>query len=320
MSIMILCHSIMYIFALSTFLNCNGNMNFVDFGKERANCYLMKEGFLLWEINGDRIGSPVLLEEDGSNVIVHVLVQEGEIKLKSGGRPYLLTKDCFANFIDHPFLEILEISRNAKAYVLFFTSSFMLSLLKDTPPFPPSYVLKIRMYPVTFLSSTVMGLFLKRMDTIVGIFADDTHHFQMEMMKCALWMFMMDMANEYTRQENESSGRAEKSRGNILFKQFMKLLLTYIREGHSVSWYASKLCVTPQYLNRVVKSSSQKTAYDHICTILTGAIIQQLESTDNPISQIAEDFHFPDQATLTKFFKRQTGKTPTEYRKIPTLL
>lgn len=71
-------------------------------------------------------------------------------------------------------------------------------------------------------------------------------------------------------------------------------------------------------MNRVVKDCSQKTAYDHICTTLTGAIIQQLEDTDNSISQIADDLCFPDQATLTKFFKRQTGKTPTEYRRMFT--
>lgn len=167
----------------------------------------------------------------------------------------------------------------------------MSSLLKKTPPFPPSYVQKIKMCPMSFQSPTGIKLFLQRIEAIQGIFADHTHRFQAEMVKCALWMFMMDMANEYIRQEDESKEHTEKGRRNTLFKQFIKLLFTDVREGHSVSWYASKLCVTPQYLNRVVKDCSQKTAYD-LC--------------------------FPDQATLTKFFKRQTGKTPTEYRRMFT--
>lgn len=144
---------------------------------------------------------------------------------------------------------------------------------------------------MSFQSPTGIKLFLQRIEAILGIFADHTHRFQAEMVKCALWMFMMDMANEYIRQEDESKEHIEKGRRNTLFKQFIKLLFTDVREGHSVSWYASKLCVTPQYLNRVVKDCSQKTAYD-LC--------------------------FPDQATLTKFFKRQTGKTPTEYRRMFT--
>ena len=130
----------------------------------------------------------------------------------------------------------------------------------------------------------------------------------------------MDMANEYFRQEDGNGEQAEASRKHILFKQFIRLLLAHVREEHTVGWYASQLCVTPQYLNRVIKSTSHKTAYDHICTTLTGAVIEQLENTEKTVAQIAEDFHFPDQATMTKFFKRQTGKTPTEYRKENTML
>ena len=135
------------------------------------------------------------------------------------------------------------------------------------------------------------------------------------MLKCALRMFMMDIANEHIRQENENGELPSVGRKNVLFKQFIRLLLARVRHQHTVGWYASQLCVTPQYLNRVVKSTSQKTAYEHICTTLVGALIDQLENTEEPVSQIAEAFHFPDLATMTKFFKRQTGKTPTEYRK-----
>lgn len=201
-----------------------------------------------------------------------------------------------------------------------FTAPFSTSLLKNTPPFPSSYVLKIKVWPVFVLPSETVQLFLKRIESIVEIFKDNTHHFQTEMLKCALWMFMMDIANEHIRQENENGELAETGRKNILFKQFIRLLLAHIREEHTVGWYVSQLCVTPQYLNRVVKSTSQKTTYDHICTTLIGAIIEQLENTEDPVSQIAEDFRFPDLATMTKFFKRQTGKTPTEYRKMTTLL
>lgn len=296
------------------------SMNFMDFGRRNSSCHIISEGFVLWEITGEENGMPVFLEGAGTNMIVHVLVLEGEMKMGWGGRLYPLTKGCFANFIDNPSLEVQDMSYDARAYVMLFTVPFITSLLKNTPPFPPSYVLKIKVWPVFVLPSETVQLFLKRIDSIVEIFKDNTHHFQTEMLKCALWIFMMDMANEHIRQENENGELAETGRKNILYKQFIRLLLAHIREEHTVGWYASQLCVTPQYLNRVVKSTSQKTVYDHICTTLIGAIIEQLENTEAPVSQIAEDFHFPDLATMTKFFKRQTGKTPTEYRKEATLL
>lgn len=292
----------------------------MDFGRRNSSCHILSEGFVLWKVTGEENEMPICLEGMEFDMFVHVLMLEGEMKLGWGGRLYPLTKGCFANLIDNSLLEVQDMSRDARAYVLLFTAPFISSLLKNTPPFPPSYMMKIKVWPVFVLPSETVQLFLKMIDSIVEIFKDNTHHFQAEMLKCALWIFMMDIANEHIRQENENGELAETGRKNILFKQFIRLLLTSIREEHTVGWYASQLCVTPQYLNRVVKSTSQKTAYDHICTTLLGAIIEQLENTSDPVSQIAEDFHFPDLATMTKFFKRQTGKTPTEYRKAATLL
>lgn len=275
----------------------------------------MDEGFVLWEVTGEDDCTPVVLEGDGSDMIIHTIMLEGEMKVGWGGKLYPLTKGCFANFIDSTSIEIRDVSRDARAYVMIFSSPFITSLLKNTPPFPPSYVLKTKMWPVYVISTDTERLFMKRIECLEEIFSDETHQFRTKMLKCALWMFIMDMANEYIRQENECGEHPEAGRKNILFKQFIRLMLARIKEEHSVSWYASQLCVTPQYLNRVVKSASKKTVYEHICTTLTGAIIEQLENTDTPVSRIAEDFHFPDLATMTKFFKRQTGTTPTEYRK-----
>ena len=168
---------------------------------------------------------------------------------------------------------------NAKAYAMFFTNSFITSLLKDTPPFPPSYILKIKKNPTAILSEETAHLFLERIEEILS---DPTHHFCTEMARCVLQMFMMDMANEYLLQEHEATDYADMNRQNMLFQQFIKLIFAHIRETHSVGWYASQLCITPQYLNRIVKNSSQKTTYAHICTALTGAIIRQLENTDCP--------------------------------------
>ena len=293
-------------------------INFMDFGRKNRNCYT-SEGFVLWEITGNESGIPVFLKGDGTNMIVHVLVLAGEIKMGREDRLYLLTKNCFANFIDCSSLVIQDISEDARAYVMLFTAPFITSLLKNTPPFPPSYVLKVKVWPVSVMFSGTIETLLKRVESMVEIFKDNTHHFQAEMLRCTLWMFMMDMANEHIRQEIERGEYAETGRKNVLFKQFIRLLLTHIHEEHSVGWYASQLCVTPQYLNRTVKSISQKTVYEHICTTLTGAVIEQLENTEHPVSQIAEDFHFPDLATMTKFIKRQTGKTPTKYRREHTL-
>ena len=78
----------------------------------------MSEGFVLWEIAGNENEIPLFLKGNGTDMIVHVLMLSGEMKMGWGGRLYPLTKDCFANFIDCPSLEIRDISEDTQAYVM----------------------------------------------------------------------------------------------------------------------------------------------------------------------------------------------------------
>ncbi len=84
----------------------------------------------------------------------------------------------------------------------------------------------------------------------------------------------------------------------------------YVAENGFLIWQ-----ITPQYLNRIVKCQTDKTAYEWICLSLVGEIAKLLENTNDTMQQIANHLHFPDQVTLTKFFKRQTGYSLSEYRK-----
>ncbi|MGN0230220.1 MAG: hypothetical protein ACI4BH_10465 [Muribaculaceae bacterium] len=179
--------------------------NFIEFGRRSKSCHLLDEGFVLWEIVGNGEEMPVVLDSDGNNINVHIIMLEGEMKIGWGDRFYPLTKGCFANFIDNHSIEVRDLSCHARAYILLFTSSFIISLLKKTPPFPPSYVLKIKLCPVFDLSDDNVQLFRGRIESIVGIFIDKGHHFKTEMLKCALWMFMMDVANLHIIQEQEKN-------------------------------------------------------------------------------------------------------------------
>lgn len=289
--------------------------NFLEFGRQNSNCYVMDEGVTLWKIIRKENELPVFRGENGNDIFVHILVLSGEIMAEWKGIQYPLTKNSFSDFMDGRSLIIRDMSEDIQAYVLFFTAPLIASLMKNTPPFPPSYVLRTKAWPVSVLSSEATERIQKRMSSIVESLKDESHHFYTEMMSCTLRIYMMDIANEFIRQENEGGTQMEVSRKHILVKQFIGLLLAHIKEEHSANWYASQLCVTPQYLNRAIKSITQETVQEHISIVLTGSIIEQLENSEKTISQIAEEFHFPDLATMTKFFKRRTGKTPTEYRK-----
>ena len=88
----------------------------------------------------------------------------------------------------------------------------------------------------------------------------------------------------------------------------------YSKSGHSLSFYADKMCVTPRYLGVVIKETSGITVKEWIDrALITNAKIM-LKYENIPIAQIAEDLNFPNPSFFCKFFKRITGMTPHEFR------
>lgn len=288
-------------------------MDFYEFVKQNEHCYAIEEGFALWKMTAGESDSNRFVLNDVHSMII---VMKGELKVRISDRQLLLTKNCFADIIGKRPWEMTAVSDDITAYQLFFTESFLTNLLKNRPPFPITYVLNRKKQPVSVLNTSTLDILTQRMEYIESAFQDRTHYFQSEMLKYSLWMLFLDISNVHLHEEKENnSKRMETERKDVLFKQFMKLLSCHIGEERTVNYYASKLCITPQYLNRVVKSISGRTVYEWISTLLLGEITQQLESADNSIQQIADILNFPDQATLTKFFKRHTGTTPTEYKR-----
>lgn len=301
--------------SLPLYPNQKKPMEFNEFVRNRKNCYVAENGFLFWKISYDGNRELFLLDGGGSNIIVHAIVFEGEMAVRSGDKQYMLAKNSFATFLEQPSFELLSISGNIKAYLIFLKDSYTEELLRYNPPFPISYVMKIRKSPVEIMKWDILRQFSYRLDSMENVCMDESHVFRNEMIRYSLWMFFMDIANVHIRQEEQKKAGGQTERKKELFMRFMQLLSSHVVREHTVGFYASKLCVTRQYLNRISRLNSDKTAYEWICFALTGEITKRLETTDESMLQISEHFYFPDQASLTKFYKHQTGYSPTEYKK-----
>lgn len=101
-----------------------------------------------------------------------------------------------------------------------------------------------------------------------------------------------------------------------LFHQFIKLLSDDKGAHHSVNYFAEKLCCTPQYFYKKIKSISGKTPTEIIDSFVIELIKEELLSTEKSNKEIAADFNFPTPSFFGTFFKRNTGVTPLQFRKL----
>ena len=120
---------------------------------------------------------------------------------------------------------------------------------------------------------------------------------------------------EYIAKNKGQSKSSPLTHQNDIFQRFISLVNTYSKTERNVSFYADKLCLTPRYLNTVIRQASQQTVMDWInqSIILEAKVL--LKHSNRLVYQISDELNFPNPSFFSKFFKRMTGMTPQEYQK-----
>lgn len=106
------------------------------------------------------------------------------------------------------------------------------------------------------------------------------------------------------------------TRKQFLVAKFEKLAVQYFREQRKLSFYANQLYITTKYLTTIVKDITGRNAGEIIDELVVKEAKFLLSNSKNTIGEIAFDLNFGDQSFFGKFFKRQIGLNPTEYRNV----
>lgn len=103
--------------------------------------------------------------------------------------------------------------------------------------------------------------------------------------------------------------------GNAILKKFKELVNQKYQVWHSTSLYASELNISPDHLNRVVKSLIGETAKKYIQSRICIAAKRMLYYSELSSKEIGYRLGFLEPANFSAFFKKCTGKSPSQFRK-----
>lgn len=106
----------------------------------------------------------------------------------------------------------------------------------------------------------------------------------------------------------------KQSRQEILCWRFWDLIGKYAKEERAVQFYAKQLSITPYYLAKIsqtILNDSPKTLIDRQVIL---EIKRLLTNTHDSIEIIADKMSFKDPSYLSRYFKKITGMTLTEFR------
>jgi AraC family transcriptional activator of pobA len=117
-----------------------------------------------------------------------------------------------------------------------------------------------------------------------------------------------------SRLYTEQFSGAEPSADQRLLKTYQAKIEEYFRDLHEVGAYAELLHLSAGHLSEVVKAQSGKPAIKHIHERLVLEARRLLFYTPESLKEIAFNLGFSEASYFTRFFKRETGLTPAEYR------
>ncbi len=101
----------------------------------------------------------------------------------------------------------------------------------------------------------------------------------------------------------------------LLFQKFQQLVNNYYIEKRTVEEYAELLHITPHHLSQSIKQATEKNALSFINDRILSEAKTLIRHTELDIAEIAYQLNFSDPANFGKFFKKNAGVTPIEFRK-----
>jgi AraC family transcriptional regulator, transcriptional activator of pobA len=227
------------------------------------------------------------------------------------GNRYDITPPCVF-FMSPGQAHKIEYSHDIEGYLFIFTADFYLanrinqnSLIE----FPFFYNLKQENPPLLLESDHDIRFLEELFKRSISELHQNKDQ-KLDLLRSLLDIILMTCSSRYQIVENT----AMKGKGHILVKQFYHLVEENNYKNLSLKEYASRLAVTPNHLTQTVKLLTGKTSSQIIKAKQILEIKRLLVHTNLSVAEIANQLNFEDQSYFTKFFKRESGYLPLQYR------
>lgn len=239
-----------------------------------------------------------------------VLCMQGSVRATINLTEYIIGQHDFVTLLPNSFIQIHDVSGDAKLYFAGFSSGFMsrVNFIKSTMNFLPV----ITEHPVMKLPDLVAKLYQEAYQLVIHAYSLPNTLQNKEIIKSILAIFSQGAAELYKNHTQWIS--PSRTRDNEIYREFMQLVMEHYTTEHSVTFYAQKMGLTLSHFCTCIKKATGRTPLEIITAILVMDAKAQLKSTDLPVKSIAFTLGFNNLSFFNKFFRQHVHMTPQEYR------
>jgi AraC-like DNA-binding protein len=132
-----------------------------------------------------------------------------------------------------------------------------------------------------------------------------------DILRGLLKLFLAYFFHSLSPQQPQLAGRRDKG----FVRRFLQMVKDHYKSRKQVAEYAAALCVTPSYLNQVVKRVTGFSARHHIQQYIISRAKSDALYSSLSMKEIAYGLGFSDDTHFSKFFKNISGTNFTSFRK-----
>lgn len=251
--------------------------------------------------------SCTILKEIVEGSLTILWFQEDDNSLKIDGKTYLFKKNQIVYLTEFHKIEVIKIH---EIRFLRFNRPFYCILDHDV---------EVSCKGVLFFGAsqlptiTLKGDDLEKFVTLWKMFLiemDSNDSLQIDMLQMMLKRYLILGTRLYKQQESYPT---EKVQSDVV-REFNYLVEQHFKEKHTVAEYAALLFKSPKTLANIFSKLGNKTPLRYIQERKMLESRRLLCYTDYSIKEIAFEIGFGDIQGFSRFFKKNEGVSPTEYK------
>ena len=243
-----------------------------------------------------------------------LLVHSGELRLTANGDRIGFEDPAYVDFLRNTRWEDVVLTGGFDAHVVMVEQGFFMESTWAMRDKITDGMQHFAQAPFAVLDEATARRVRLMSELMSDLLAGERGPFLREQLQALVCAWQYEMWNAFYRQ-NRHRRTAGDAHWHDVTSHFFYLAQAHCREQHEVSWYARQIGISPDTLSAILKRTRGRTAGSILMTMLVREAKVCLRNPSLSVQQVAELLGFSDQSAFGKFFRRECGVSPVQYRK-----
>lgn len=226
-----------------------------------------------------------------------------------------ISKNDLVTVLPQQLVSISKVSDDFSMTFFRISKPLFLDVMSGMGTLTPDFFFYMRRHFRAHLSAGETQRFLGYCRVVDFRGSDDDPYFRRETVLHLLRIFYWDHYVAFKKKTRNNKKPVLNSHKEKLAFKFAMLVSEHCTTNREVAFYADKLCITPGYLSQVTQEVNGQGALEMIADHVEVGIKSLLRDADLDIKDVARKAGFANQSSFSRFFRQQTGMSPSQYRR-----